>query len=136
MKNSNYSQVVSLNKMWNTLDSSHISDLISNNIYYESYWVIRPIRRKERFLNYMSKKLKTIKTGVKRNQINIETQVVHPVENEEEYFLIMKQSVKGVYNESLITVSVEDGLIVKMGIEPLRRRFKVNMVIDSDVYNN
>ena len=135
MKNSNFSQVVSLNKMWNTLDPSHISDLISNNIYYESYWVIRPIRKKERFLDFFEKKLKTIKDAVQKGRVTIETKIVHIKGNDEEYFLILKQHVKGVYNESLITVSVKDGLIEKMTIEPLRRRFRVNMVVDTEVNN-
>lgn len=136
MKNSNHNQVVSLHQMWNTFNPSYIRDMISDKILYESFWVLRPIRGKEKFLKYIEEKLKTIKQGVNRNLILIESQVVHTMNNEDEYFLLLKQMMEGTYNESLIRVMVENGKIIKMGIEPVRRRFKVNMINDSELNNN
>lgn len=136
MKNSNHNQVVSLHQMWNTFNPSYIRDMISDKILYESFWVLRPIRGKEKFLKYIEEKLKTIKQGVNRNLILIESQVVHTMDNEDEYFLLLKQMIEGTYNESLIRVMVENGKIIKMGIEPVRRRFKVNMINDSELNNN
>lgn len=138
MKNSNFNHVESLNKMWNTLDPNHIKDLISENIHYESYWVLRPIRGKEGFLYYIERKLKTIKLGVERNYITIESQVVHTIDDPDEYFLILKHIMEGTHNESLIRVSVDNGKITRMGIEPVSRRFKVKIISDlnEEIHNS
>ena len=128
MKNSNYNQVKSLHKMWNTLDPIYIKDLIADNIYYKSYWVFWPIRGKERFHNYFEKKLQTIRDAVERNNITIESQIVCAEDDEDEYFLIIRHKMKDMEYESLINVVVEDGKITEMGIGPLKRRFKVNMI--------
>jgi hypothetical protein len=121
MKTSNHSQVTSLQQMWNTFDPSCIRDIISDRIHYESYWVQRPIRGKKRFLGFIKKELQTIKETMKKYFISVESQVVHTIGIEDEYSLIIKHLVKGIKKESLITVSVNNGKITKMGIEPVKR---------------
>lgn len=132
MKNSNYNQVVSLNKMWNTLDPSYIINVVDENIHYTSFWVLRPIDGRERFLDYIERKLKTIKEAVDRGDIKIQSFVGQAEGNTYEYFIILQHTIRGKNWESLIRVIVDKGLIVKMSIEPMKRRFNIKPLEASD----
>ena len=54
----------------------------------------------------------------------------------DEYFIILRHTIRGKTWESLIRVTVDDGLIVNMSIEPLRRRFNVKMVTETGLSDN
>lgn len=132
MKNSNYNQVVSLNQMWNTLDASHIINVVDENINYTSFWVLRPIDGREKFLDYIERKLKTIKEAVDRGDIKIQSFVGQAEGNTDEYFIILHHTIRGKNWESLIRVAVDNGFIVKMSIEPLKKRFNIHPVDESN----
>ncbi|MGO9379685.1 MAG: hypothetical protein ACLP29_14225 [Dissulfurispiraceae bacterium] len=53
--------VTALGKAYNTLDISHIANLLDDNIIYESQQVLTPLRGKEAVLDYMKKKFVTIR---------------------------------------------------------------------------
>ncbi len=126
MKTSNHSQVTSLQQMWNTFDLGSIKDIISGRIHYESYWVHKPIRGKKSFLGHIKKELQSLKETLRKNFLTIESHVVHTVGNDDEYCLILKHRVDGIRKESLITVSVHNGKIREIGIEPVKGSFYVN----------
>ena len=47
-------------RMMNTLDSSHIEPLLSDNFHYASQWVFEEITTKQAFLAYIKPKLESI----------------------------------------------------------------------------
>jgi hypothetical protein len=53
--------VTALGKAYNTLDITHIEQLLDDDIKYESQHVITPLRGKEAVLDYLRKKFVTLK---------------------------------------------------------------------------
>ena len=125
MKNSNHKQVVSLHQMWETFNPEPILEMVSDDIHYESKWVLRPINGKEQFLDYIEKKLKHIKAAVDKGEIEIHSSVGQVTGQDDEYFLLLYHTIRGKRFESLIRVTAEGGLIIKMSIEPLKKRFNI-----------
>jgi hypothetical protein len=125
MNNSNHRQVISLYKMWKTFNPEPIREMVSDDIHYESHWVLRPIKGKEPFLDYIGKKLDTIKAAVDRGEIEIHSTVGHIDVQDDEFFLLLYHTIRGKKFESLIRVGVQNDLIVKMTIEPLKKRFNI-----------
>lgn len=125
MTNSNHKQVVSLHQMWETFDPEPILELVSVDIHYESHWVLRPIDGKESFLQYIVQKLITIKAAVDKGDIQIHSSVGQVGGQDEEYFLLLYHTIRGQKFESLIRVSVKNGLINRMSIEPVKRKFNI-----------
>jgi hypothetical protein len=128
MTTSNHRQVVALHKMWETFNLEPIKELVADDIHYESHWVLRPINGKEHFLNYIEKKLATIKTAVERGEIEIHSSVGKVVGQDNEYFLLLYHTIRGKRFESFIKVGVKNDLIVKMTIEPLKKRFNIQQM--------
>jgi hypothetical protein len=53
--------VTALGKAYNTIDVSHIEDVLDDNVIYESQQVFTPLKGKEAVLNYLQKKFVTLK---------------------------------------------------------------------------
>ncbi len=125
MTTSNHKQVAALHQMWETFNPEPILTLVADEIHYESHWVLRPINGKERFLHYIEKKLQTIKAAVENGEIQIHSSIGHIEGQDDEYYLLLYHIIRGEKFESLIRVSVDGGLIVKMSIEPLKKRYNI-----------
>lgn len=115
--------------MWRTLDPIHILGLVSENIIYESFWVIFPIVSKDEFLTYIEQKLNTIKEAVLRGKISIQVQIVVIEGIDDQYFIRMNHTIGKNDFDSLISVSVsEDGLINKISFLPTLPQFKLKQL--------
>ncbi len=132
MTTSNHKQVVALQKMWENYDPEPIQKFVADDIRYESHWVLRPIKGKEPFLEYIGKKLETIKAAVDKGDIEVHSSVGHIDGQNNEYFLLLYHIIRGKRFESLIRVMVEGGLIVKMSIEPLKKRYNIVPMDESE----
>jgi hypothetical protein len=126
MEKSNHLQVVSLNQMWETFNTEPIKELVANNIHFESHWGPRPIKGKTMVLDHLVNRLKSIRSAVNRGEIEIRSSVARKVDGEiNEYFLLLYHIIRGQNFESLIRVSVKNGLINRMSVEPVKRRFNI-----------
>jgi hypothetical protein len=64
MENSTQIEIENLRKLarsWNNLDTKYIINELSDNIVYESQWVLIPVKGKTVFLEYLVSKFKAIK---------------------------------------------------------------------------
>lgn len=126
METSNHLQVVSLHQMWETFNTEPIKELVANNIHYESHWVTKPIKGKTKVLAYLLNRLKTIRSAVNRGEIEIRSSVARKVDGEiKEYFLLLYHIIRGKNFESLIRISVKNGLINRMSVEPVKKRYNI-----------
>ena len=130
MQKSNLFQVVSLIKMWDTLTPEPILDLVTDDITYESFWVLIPIQGKQNFLIYIEKKLNTIKDAVERNKISLSTSLVQIEEIGDEYFILLKHTITGTDFETLLRVSVTGVLISKIQLTPVYKTYTLKLVTD------
>lgn len=116
----NYFQALSISEMWNFLDISYISGIVSDEVVSESYWVVNPLAGKEDFLMHMERKLETVRNAVQAGDVQLFAHVVSIEGIFHECFVKLIQIVKGQFNESLISISVnEDGTIHLITINPL-----------------
>ena len=125
MTNSNHKQVESLHKMWETFNAEPIKNLVADEIRYKSHWVLNGLLGKEQFLDYIEKKLLNIKAAVDRGEIQIHSSIGHIEGQDNEYYILLYHTIRGQKFESLIRVAVDGGFIVKMSIEPLKKRFNI-----------
>ena len=119
MKISNYFQSQAVSQMWNSLDPNPLRGLVSDDITYESSWVLLPIVGKKKFLSYITKKINTISKSVSKGEMTIHSEVVRQEGSEGLYFIVLTHQITLNEIKSLITVSVnEDGLINRISIDP------------------
>lgn len=52
--------------MMNTLDSTHIEEILADDFHYASQWVLSEIKSKQEYLDYIRPKLKAVKSSGKR----------------------------------------------------------------------
>ena len=130
MQETNLIQVVSLIKMWDTLTSEPIIELVTEDITYESFWVLIPIQGKQNFLIYIEKKLNTIKDAIERNKISLSTSLVQIEEIEDEYFILLKHTITGTDFESLLRVSLTGVLISKIELTPVYKTYTLKLVTE------
>jgi len=82
-------------------------------------------QRERTIPSYIEKKLQTIKAAVENGEIQIHSSIGHIEGQDDEYYLLLYHIIRGEKFESLIRVSVDGGLIVKMSIEPLKKRYNI-----------
>lgn len=117
----NHKQVQLVNQMYNTLDCSEIVDSISEHIEYRSYWVILPITGKTKFLNFISKKLQTIKIAAERGDISIASHIVTIKGIENEFFVELDYTFNNEQRNILIRVEVFNSLITSIQLFPKKQ---------------
>ena len=120
MKYLNFSQALLVSRMWNFLNASNISGIVSNDVVYESFGVQNPLVGKENLLQHMELKLETVWNAVQSGDVQLYAKVVSIEGIFHECFVQLNQLVKGQYDESIISVSVnEDGMIRQLATNPL-----------------
>lgn len=116
----NFSQALLISRMWNFLDVSYIRRIVSDGVVYESLLVENPKIGKEVFLSHMERKLETIRNAVQAGEVQLYAHVVSVEGISNECFVKLNQNVNGQYDESLISISLnEDGMIYRLTISPL-----------------
>lgn len=116
----NFFQAQLVSRIWNFLDVSYISGIISDEVIYESYCVINPVIGRELFLQHMEQKLETVRNAVRAGEVQLYAQIVAVEGIFHECFVKLNQNVNGQPDESLISISVnEDGTIYRLTISPL-----------------
>jgi len=115
---SNLKQVKLLTQMWNTLDVSPIENHLSNEIEYSSAWVVLSIKGKYDFLDFMTKKLKTIHTGKENGLITFLATVIKIKGIKNQYFVELTYELKDENKEILIRVEVKSNLITSIHLFP------------------
>jgi hypothetical protein len=116
MKNTTHVKLV--NQMWNTLDASHIENILSEDIEYISAWVLMSIKGKDKFLFYIRKKLRTISAAKDEGKIIIISQVVNIKGSDGEDFIELMYVIDGRRKEILIRVEVRNSLIESIQLFP------------------
>lgn len=114
--------------MWETFNSEPIRELISDDFIYQSHWVLRPIKCKTRFFEYIEKKLVTIKNAIETGEIEIQFSIGQIPGQDDEYFLLIYHTIRNNRFQSMIRVEVVNDLIIRMSIEPLKRRYNIHPI--------
>lgn len=120
MKYLNFSQALLVSRVWNFLDVSYISGILSDKVVYESFGVQNPLVGKENLLQHMELKLETVWNAVQSGDVQLYAQIIAIEGIFHECFVKLNQIVKGQCDESIISISVnEDGTIYLITINPL-----------------
>jgi len=66
--------LIQLKLSWENLDVKYLESFLDKNIIYESQWVFTPLKGKEKVIEYLQGKFKTIQREIDLNQITLNTE--------------------------------------------------------------
>ena len=113
MDDSNYKQARILYEAWKNLNSSILNEWLSDDVIYESHWVVLPLVGKDNVIEFLLGKFETIK---KHNLVP----KVHLIQSDnKDYMVLVKLVIEDELSESIFRVSVKNELIFGISIIPI-----------------
>jgi len=105
--------------MYNTWDYKHIERHLAEDIVYSSAWVLLPIEGKTSFINFIQRKLRTMRFASKAGKLNLT--VTKVPRHRSDYADLIKLSYKTLTAEKevLIKVIVNNSIIKSIELLPI-----------------
>lgn len=105
-----------LAKSWNNLDISFIEPVLSDNVIYESQWVLTPMVGKESFLTYMKSKFDTIREAVLYENMIVFAEMANHPEADNRPCIVLSQSQEVVTRKATVLLKVQKERIIRIDV--------------------
>jgi hypothetical protein len=101
---------------WNKLNTDYIKTSLSDEIVYESQWVLIPIIGKAEVLMYLKNKFKTIKREMKSGITIIKAKIGYLPAMNKRPCIVLSQIISNKFNEVTILIEVKQSLISRIDL--------------------
>ncbi len=105
-----------LAQSWNNLDTKYILDNLSDNIIYESQWVLVPINGKREFIAYLESKFNAIKSAMKHELIQVTAELALAPSLQNKPCIILTQITNQGIRQVSILIEITNSKIERIDI--------------------
>ena len=96
-------------RCWNTLETTSLQDILSNDVIYYSQWTTSQIVGKNNFLEYLQTKFDTIKGAMQSTLITLTAELaIHPGVNNRSCIALKQISADGITLVLILLVNTDD----------------------------
>ena len=108
--------LIQLKLSWENLDVKYLESFLDKNIIYESQWVFTPLKGKEKVIEYLQGKFKTIQREIDLNQITLNTETGFIPSMNMRPCIILSQTIGSELEKVTLLIEVKNSLISRIDI--------------------
>ena len=103
-----------LAKSWNNLDIRFIQDQLTEDVTYESQWVLKPIDGKQKFLTYLNSKFIAIKSAMESEPMVVKAEMAFLPTIKNRPCLVLTQTAKSETRKTTVLIEILIGKIKRI----------------------
>ncbi len=108
--------LIQLKKCWNELNTVHLERYISENVIYESQYVLNPLTDKKAVLKYLREKFFNIRNHMKTELILINATIGYLPSMKMRSCIVLSQIIGTAMNQSTVLIESKNSLISRIDV--------------------